>query len=95
VSTADICREIERHLSCIDGTTYTFEVQSIALRHGPSGQAVLQVGAFRRSALGPPALTSCLRVTAAIRDLHQVPSLLTNALQLWLFASAPAGPVVH
>jgi hypothetical protein len=95
VSTADICREIERRVCCIDGTTYTFEVQSIALLRGPSGAAVLQVGASRRSALGTPALTSCLRVTAAARDLRCVPALLTSALQQWLFASAPAGPAVH
>jgi hypothetical protein len=95
VSTADIRRQIDCHICCIDGMTYTFEVHSIALLPGNPGHAVLQVGASRRNPGGPLALTSCLRVTAAVHDLHRVPSLLTSALEYWLFASAPAGPVVH
>jgi hypothetical protein len=95
VSTADICRQIDSHVCWFDGTTYTFEVHSIALLPGTPGQAILQVGASRRNAVGSPTLASCLRVTAAVHDLHRVPSLLTSALEQWLFASAPAGPVVH
>ena len=95
MSTADICRQINAHVCCIDGTTYSFEVHSITMLAGSRGHAVLEVGASRRNAAGPPALTSCLRVTAPVDDLHRVPSLLTRALQHWLFASAPTGPSVH
>ena len=95
MSTTDICRQIDCHVCCIYGATYTFEVHSIALLPGRPGQVVLQVGASRRNAVGPPALTSFLRVTATVHDLHRVPSLLTGALAQWLFACAPAGPVVH
>ena len=70
MSTADICRQIECQVCCFDGTAYTFEVQSIALLPGSPGHAVLQVGASRRNAVGRPALTSSLRVTAAVHDLE-------------------------
>jgi len=92
VSTVDICREreIESLSCCIDGVTYTFEVQSAAMLPGTPSEAVLQIGALARNQLGP-ALAARIRVTATLENLQRVPTLLKKVLEQWLVAGTPTG----
>ena len=93
--TAEICREIENHFCCIDGNAYSFKVHSAMVLPRGSGQAVLQIAAYKRVTSGAPAITARLRVTATFDELARVPSLLKSALEQWLFQSAPVGVTVH
>ena len=95
MSTADIRHNIETHVSCIDGTYYTFGLDSVTLVPGTPRLAVLHIAVSRLNSSGPPRPTANMRVTAAYGELHRVRFLLSKALQDWLLASAPAEPVIH
>ena len=92
MSTVDICREIESLSCCIDGVTYTFEVQSAAMLPDRPGEAVLQIAAVVEKPLGP-AVTARIRVTATLDNLQRVPTLLTKVLEQWVVGGTPTGPV--
>lgn len=90
--TEALCSQLESQCCRIHGETFLFEVRSASIVAGR--QAVLQVAAFRRTALGP-ALAATVRVTAPLHELERVPALLTKALEEWLLRTAVPLTGVH
>jgi hypothetical protein len=94
MTTEAICSQIDAQSCRIHGETFLFEVRSASIVAGQPGQAVLQLAAFRRTASGP-VLAATMRVTASLDELERVPSLLSRALEEWLFRTTVPVTGVH
>ena len=96
MSTVDIRTQIERHSCRIAGVTYTFKVAADrahgADRQEAPGYAVLHVHAFRQD--GECAVAR-MRITAPTGELHRLPSLLTRAMEQWLFSTVTPAGTIH
>ena len=96
VSTVDVRTQIERHSCRIAGVTYTFKVAADrahgADRQEAPGYAVLHVHAFRQD--GECAVAR-MRITAPTGELHRLPSLLTRAMEQWLFSTVKPAGTIH